>query len=142
MNFSIDYLKGPQGILKIVEIVLVIISFGIFRGAEVNVGSLDGQYFAVGVLVTALIITPLLLVSYLMGIMEIQKSILEVALNFLLFLFLLSVGSFAINTWGKIPSMKQKSDAMAMGSFCILASIAYLADFILSALNFRNEHFS
>lgn len=140
MDLNIGYLKSPQGILKLVEIVFVIIAVSIFRGGNVNYyETIDAGYFICGVLITALIITPLLLVCYIMGATDIQRSILEMAVNFLLFLFLLTAGSVTINKYINYMSGTLKSKAMATGSFCILASFAYLGDFLLSVMNFRNE---
>lgn len=140
MDLNIGYLKSPQGILKLVEIVFVIIAVSIFRGGNVGLlETIDAGYFICGVLTTALIITPLLLVCYIMGATDIQRSILEMAVNFLLFLFLLTAGSVTINTYINYMSGTLKSKAMATGSFCILASFAYLGDFLLSVMNFRNE---
>ncbi|KAG7176126.1 protein snakeskin-like [Homarus americanus] len=142
VEFYCEYLKKPSGILKLVEIVTVVIAFGILRGADTLFTismSADATFFGVGVLVTAMIITPLLLACYLMGKLEIQKTIFEIVFNSLMFVFLLSAGSVAINTWDKqYTKVSNKRDAsLAMGSFCLLASFAYLADTVFAVLNFR-----
>ncbi|XP_064110288.1 uncharacterized protein LOC135218076 [Macrobrachium nipponense] len=165
--------------------VFVIVAFGVFRGGKVGLLNPDVTYFTCGVLVTALIITPLLLVCYIMGATDIQKTILEIPLNFVLFVLMLTVGSVTlkagseivgagsvtlkagseivgvgsatvnIGPWMtkffdaklkgtsiKIPkdvSSYSRPDDMAMGSFCILASVAYFGDFVLSLLYFRKK---
>lgn len=65
----------------------MVVAFGMFRGsgAQFKVLELDehgeikshedANYFGGGVLVTALIITPLLTTCYIMGRLEIQKTI-------------------------------------------------------------------
>ncbi|XP_064110004.1 uncharacterized protein LOC135217896 [Macrobrachium nipponense] len=166
----------PQGFLKMLEIVFVIVAFGVFRGGKVGLLNLDATYFICGVLVTALIITPLLLVCYIMGAENIQKTNLEIPLNFLLFVFLLTAGSVTLKAGSeivevgsatvngnvgrafkgiinkvlgdiKVPSINipkevssySRPDNIAMGSFCILASVAYFGDFVLSLLYFKNK---
>ncbi|XP_064111140.1 uncharacterized protein LOC135218634 [Macrobrachium nipponense] len=173
---NIGYLMRPQGILKMLEIVFVIVAFGVFRGGKVGLLNLDVAYFTCGVLVTALIITPLLLVCYIMGATDIQKTILEIPLNFLLFVLMLTAGSVTLKAGSEIVaggsatvnvnvegtfkgffdnvledirvppidipkevSSYSRPDDMAMGSFCILASVAYFGDFVLSLLYFKNK---
>ncbi|XP_063595522.1 uncharacterized protein LOC134772450 [Penaeus indicus] len=140
MALNTDYLKSVPGVLKLLEIVFVVTAFGILRGGGASVNmTIDADFFLCGVLVTAIIITPLLLVCYLMGRTEIQQSILEASLNCLLFVFLFSGGVAGSAFWSKhisIPkSLKQKS--LAMVSFCFLASFAYLADTIFSIKKYR-----
>ena len=58
--------------------ITVVVAFGFFRGTSAlfsfTLGD-DADYFGCGVLVTAMIITPLLLTCYIMGRFEIQKTI-------------------------------------------------------------------
>ncbi|XP_069998276.1 uncharacterized protein [Penaeus vannamei] len=140
MGFNGDYLKSVPGILKLAEIVFVVIAFGILRSGGVSVNATpDADFFVCGVLVTAIIVTPLLLVCYLMGRTEIQQSILEVALNFLLCVFLFSAGVAGCVYWdahlSNLKSLKQKS--LAMSSFCLLASLGYLADTVFAVQKYR-----
>ncbi|XP_042894129.1 uncharacterized protein LOC122267971 [Penaeus japonicus] len=141
MAVNTDYLKSVPGILKLVELIFVVTAFGILRGggAFLNETS-DADFFVCGVLVTGLIVTPLLLVCYLMGRTEIQQSILELSLNLLLFVFLFSAGVVGAAFWDKrisfSKSTKQKS--VALTSFCFLASFAYLADSVFAFRKFRS----
>ncbi|KAK7066193.1 hypothetical protein SK128_015494 [Halocaridina rubra] len=145
MNF--EYIKTPSGILKLVEIVFVLIAMVIFRGGSIfnSFGdTVAANLFAIGVMVTSLIITPLLLVCYIMGRTEIQKTILEMALNFLLFVFLLSAGAVCVDAWQGVITYdkllrKAKRQSLTMGTFTLFASLGYLADFILSIRNYRAE---
>jgi len=95
-----SYLTTPSGILKIIEILCVIIAFGIFRGARYGMfGNEDANYFACGILVAAFLFTPVLLFCYLMGRMEIQRTMLEPILNFLFFALLVAAGVLGVYTW-------------------------------------------
>ncbi|KAB7498718.1 hypothetical protein Anas_06964 [Armadillidium nasatum] len=58
--------------------IFIIIAFGLSRGRldECAFGSTAADTFGNGALITCLLITPLLLICYLMGRMEIQETIL------------------------------------------------------------------
>ncbi|XP_045600275.1 protein snakeskin [Procambarus clarkii] len=139
MGFYFGYLKKPSGILKLFEILCVIIAFGLFRGSNTTFGNLDLDYFSGGVLVTALIVTPLLLVCYLMGRLEIQKTIFEVVFNMLMCVFLVIAGGVSVDKWTNIGGSHNKhvSQSLAMGSFCIIASCVYLVDTVFAVINYR-----
>ncbi|CAL4195389.1 unnamed protein product [Meganyctiphanes norvegica] len=139
MCFNPGYLRTPTGALKIIEIICVSIAFGIFRGVRyAHFGNEDTDYFACGVLVAAIIITPLLLLCYLMGRLEIQKTMLETFINFLFFVFLLAAGSVALHTWEPYSyKVKGGGSTLAMGIFTIFAAVAYLADSFFACYNQR-----
>ncbi|KAK8375875.1 hypothetical protein O3P69_008550 [Scylla paramamosain] len=144
MQFSLEYLKTPPGILKLVEIVTVVVAFGIFRGSNARFAlslsfATDADFFGCGVLVTAMIITPLLLSCYIMGRYEIQKTIFEVVFNFLMFVFTLSAGAVAVNSFRNVIILNSdiEQNSLAMGSFCIIASLAYLADTVFAVYLYR-----
>jgi len=139
MCFNPGYLRTPSGALKIIEIICVSIAFGIFRGVRyAHFGNEDTDYFACGVLVAAIIITPLLLLCYLMGRLEIQKTMLETFINFLFFVFLLAAGSVALHTWTPYSyKVKGGGSTLAMGIFTIFAAIAYLADSFFACMTHR-----
>ncbi|CAL4120862.1 unnamed protein product [Meganyctiphanes norvegica] len=140
-SFNSAYLKTPSGILKIVEILFVCIAFGIFRGATLaTYGEVNADYFACGSLVLGLVITPLLLVCYLMGNTDIQKTIMELVLNFLLCVFLIAAGSKGANLWspsylGKIG--QYRTNCLVMSSFTIMAGLAYGADTVLALMAYK-----
>ncbi|KAK8724411.1 hypothetical protein OTU49_011061 [Cherax quadricarinatus] len=140
MGLYMKYFKTPSGILKLLEIIFVIVAFGVFRGANASFSNSDANYFGGGVLVTAMIVTPLLLVCYLMGRLEIQKTIFEIVFNLLMFIFLVAAGSVAIHFWTGIKLSKSgKANGVTLGSFCILASISYLADTVCAIRNYRTS---
>ncbi|XP_071549433.1 protein snakeskin-like [Panulirus ornatus] len=142
MGVYLDYIKTPSGVLKLLEILSVIVAFGLFRGSEAIFKSptSDADYFGCGVLVTALIITPLLLICYLMGRIEIQKTIFEMVFNLLVSVFLLAVGCVGIDTWNVdviYDKHNIKGKSLAMASFCIIAFLFYLADTVFAVINYR-----
>lgn len=139
MGFYFGYLKKPSGILKLFEILCVIIAFGLFRGSNTTFSNADLDYFGGGVLVTALIVTPLLLVCYLMGRLEIQKTIFEMVFNMLMCVFLVIAGGVCVDKWTNVGRIHDKhvSQSLAMGSFCIIASCVYLADTVFAVINYR-----
>ncbi|XP_045112837.1 protein snakeskin-like [Portunus trituberculatus] len=146
MQLSLEYLRTPPGILKLVEIATVVVAFGIFRGSDARFAlsrsqnfATDADFFGCGVLVTALIITPLLLTCYIMGRYEIQKTIFEIVFNFLMFVFMLSAGSVAVDSFKNVDVIgsNMENTSLAMGSFCIIASFAYLVDTVFAVHLYR-----
>ncbi|XP_069998674.1 protein snakeskin-like [Penaeus vannamei] len=138
---GVDYIKTPSGILKVVQILMVIIAFSVFRGTPGYFGGLgldDANVFGGGVLVTALIITPILLAVKLLHENQ-PKNFLEVIVNFLLGLLLLAAGSEAINTWSGVDTFPKNRDAsLATGCFCLFASFAYFGNAALNVLELRS----
>lgn len=131
-------LKKLSGILKIVELVCVIISIGIYKGADstFDLQNPEPNTLATGILVTSLIITPVLVICYLVRQTEhIQQTFLEILVSFVLFAGLLTIGSIGINTWkDKYSRGQERDEALAMSSFCILGCFAYFADFVVAIL--------
>ncbi|XP_047484665.1 uncharacterized protein LOC125036239 [Penaeus chinensis] len=149
MAGCIKYLKTASGILKIAETVTVATTFGLFRGIPLtfgdthhfagNVGT-DTDFFAGGVMVTALIVTPLFFVFYLLGRKEIRKTGMEIVLNFILCIFLFISGSLCLAFYNSSPlpnpwNSKQK-EGITMGVFCYISASFYLADTLVALRNF------
>jgi len=117
-------MRTLTGIIKIVEIVLVLVALFIFRFYnKAYFGGTDAQIFGGGVLVAALIITPLLFFSYLFGRLDVAAtSILEPAINLILCAFLGISGALALRIgWDA---------SLALGAFCIAAAITYGIDIV------------
>ncbi|CAL4194827.1 unnamed protein product, partial [Meganyctiphanes norvegica] len=93
----------------------------------------SGIFFAWGVMVAALLCTPLLLACYLMGHMEIQKTLMEIGLNSIFCIFFLAAGCEAVQTWrNRLDGTTYQRYGMIMGTLCSIASLAYLIDAILA----------
>ncbi|CAL4080599.1 unnamed protein product, partial [Meganyctiphanes norvegica] len=117
------YLRTFSGILKIIQIILVEVALGILRSSQyANFhGGQDAYIFGAGVLVAALIITPVLLFCYLFGRLDVgSTTILEPAINLILCVFLGISGSLAIRSWFDASK--------TLGAFCIGAAVAYAID--------------
>ncbi|XP_037793146.1 uncharacterized protein LOC119588579 [Penaeus monodon] len=138
---AVDYIKSPSGILKVVQIVMVIIAFSVYRGVPGyfgNTGLDDANVFGGSILVTALIITPILLAVKLLHENQ-PKNFLEVIVNFVLALLLLAAGSEAINTWSGVSAFPKNRDAsLATGCFCLFASFAYFGNVALNVLELKS----
>ncbi|XP_047485740.1 uncharacterized protein LOC125036871 [Penaeus chinensis] len=135
------YLKTKSGIMKIIEIVCVVCAFGLLRGSSRVCGhTTDSHYLGVGVLVAALMVTPLLLISYMMGKMQIQNTFLEIALNALFSLFLLAVGADALRAVGTAYTNHYNRKCFAMGIFSIAACITYLLDTVFCVMVYRGNN--
>ncbi|KAK8754463.1 hypothetical protein OTU49_016362 [Cherax quadricarinatus] len=144
---SLVYLRSASGILKIIEVVSVSVSLGLFRGVpltfgdsrhtSVHVGT-DADFFSGGVMVAALLITPLLFLLYVAGVAGLQHTILEIAINFLLFSFLLISGSVGMAFWHSPPSdwASHKAEGISMSVFLYAGSVAYLLDTVLVTKNY------
>ncbi|XP_063595264.1 uncharacterized protein LOC134772239 [Penaeus indicus] len=135
------YLKTKSGIMKIIEIVCVVCAFGLLRVSSRICGhTTDSHYLGVGVLVAALMVTPLLLISYMMGKMQIQNTYLEIALNALFSLFLLAVGADALKAVGTVYTNNYNRKCFAMGIFSIAACITYLLDTVFCVMVYRGNN--
>ncbi|XP_027225101.2 protein snakeskin [Penaeus vannamei] len=143
------YLRTASGILKIAETVTVATTFGLFRGIPLTFGSThhfaggigtDTDFFAGGAMVTALIVTPLFFVFYLLGRNEIRKTGMEVLLNFILGVFLFVSGSLCLAFYNSTPLPSpwnsKKKEGIAMGVFCYISASFYVADTFVAIRNF------
>ncbi|KAK7084008.1 hypothetical protein SK128_017382, partial [Halocaridina rubra] len=119
----------------------VIIAISIYIGAR-TFFHVDTQpnNLATGILISALIITPTLLICIIFRqIANIHQTFLEIILNFVLFAGLLTVGSIGIHTWKyEYGAGRMRDEALTMSSFCILACVAYFADFITVILLYND----
>ncbi|CAL4128237.1 unnamed protein product [Meganyctiphanes norvegica] len=103
-------------------------------------GNVDTNFFACGVLMTGLYVTPLLLLLELTGKLKItQDSILEPMLSGFLFLFLLSSGIASIIIWDNFTFKPEPGFtnhiSLTLASFTLITSIIYLVEtFLVVAL--------
>lgn len=123
MAFQTQYITSLTGVLKIAEIILALLTIIIFRSNHQYFGfspSLDGQFFGVGVLVSALINTPVLFFCYLFGGLDVTSTtVLEPVINVVLSVLLIISGSMAFGIGGN-----------TIGSLCMITATAYMIDAI------------
>nr|XP_045603586.1 uncharacterized protein LOC123761605 [Procambarus clarkii] len=147
VSCNLPYLRSASGIFKIIEIVSVSVSLGLFRGVPLTFGAphdtspkvgTDADFFAGGVMVAALLISPLLLLLYTLGIIRVQQTILELAISFLLFSFLFISGSMGLAFWHSPSSewSSYKAEGISMSVFLYVAAVAYTLDTVLNAKNY------
>ncbi|XP_042220397.1 uncharacterized protein LOC121865138 [Homarus americanus] len=89
-------------------------------------------------MVAAMLITPLLFVFYVTGVVHIQQTILELAINFLFFSFLFISASVSMSFWHQ-PTYywkDYKAAGISMGVFLYISSAAYLVDTVLASKNY------
>ncbi|KAK7067808.1 hypothetical protein SK128_008188 [Halocaridina rubra] len=136
-------IKTVPGVLKILELIFVIITFGIYKGAEL---SFDLKHYksvdtlATGILISAFIITTSLLICYLVGQSEnIKQTFLESIQNLILFLGLVVIGGLGIDTWKSGASSKLTAEGLAMSSISLLAAMCYLLDFVAAVIIYNRN---
>ncbi|XP_042892843.1 uncharacterized protein LOC122266933 [Penaeus japonicus] len=141
ITINTGYLKTKSGIMKIIEIICVVCAFGLLRMSTHVCGhTRDSHYLGIGVLVAALMVTPLLLISYMMGKMQIQNTYLEIALNAMFCIFLVAVGADALKAVGTVYTNNYNRKCFAMGIFSIIASITYLLDTVFCVMVYRGNN--
>lgn len=63
----------------------------------------------------------------------------EIAFNFLMFLFTMASGGNAVNTFRNVEvfNSDMEKPSVVMGSFCMIASLAYLVDTVFAVILYR-----
>ncbi|KAG0719292.1 hypothetical protein GWK47_007312 [Chionoecetes opilio] len=134
-------LKTPSAILKMLEIGLTIIIISVSQGVNFfSFGSGPRTFFCGGVLVLALVVSCLLLATYLMGsAKDLQKTPFELMMNAVLAVLMMSAGAVTINTgieFQHAPFKNNPADAInAAGSLAIINSVFYGIDTYFAKLN-------
>jgi len=137
--------KDPSTIMKLVEMVLTIICIIIDSTEKcfwlfVNLSS---QRVAYGGLLMGFIISGVLLISFLQGHRgKIQSTPLEIMFTAVTGLLLLGAGSDLIHSVNQLPDKLIDEAALAVGSLCVLAAVAYLADTVLAVMACRANSYS
>lgn len=152
-----------SGILKIIEIVLVFITIVLHRHGDngryiffatsneqlqynsSNRGAINMENLGNGTLVTFLIITPVLLICYVLdGQYEIQKMFLEWIWNLVGACCFLGIGVKSAYVWTAAKGAdtftswddyaRNYDAALTMAAFCIISGIVYFVDFVVAYL--------
>merc|ERR550519_908940 len=107
MSFTLNssVLRTPTGVLKMLEIVLVLIVLMVCRfgddGQRKTWGSDDQDFLGQGTTVGYAIIVPAILITYLLGA---NLSILELFINFVGGVLFVAVGAVTIAFWNNYSS--------------------------------------
>lgn len=149
VDLNIRIFKTPTGYLKIIEIILLIVCLGLVRDYKngITFGNptrLDDMYFGWGITVAYLIITPLLLILYVLNQTDIQRSYFEMTVNFLAFASFISLGAVSIDFYKDYPDVSfnnyhrnRRVTGLSLGTFCLLSGITYLIDSFFAFMNQR-----
>ncbi|XP_050739374.1 uncharacterized protein LOC127009894 isoform X3 [Eriocheir sinensis] len=139
---QLDILKTPSGFLKLLEIAFTIIIISVIGGVKdftfIYVGEQRAIFYG-GVMVMAMVVTPLLLVTYLLGhATEMHKMPFEMLINAVLAVFMVSAGGVIIHTAIKLGDIDQdlhvtnfkaaSSGGKAAGSLAIINGVIYGMD--------------
>jgi hypothetical protein len=133
-------LRTPTGLLKILEIVLVLICLFLcrFGGHDQNpfsIGSSSDHFLAVGTFVGFAIIVPAILLTYLLGA---NLTILELMIHLVGFALFLTTGILSIvNNKNYRRNNHDHNMGLALGVLCIITATVFLVDFILAMKNTR-----
>eukprot|EP00088_Acartia_fossae_P039424 TRINITY_DN41042_c0_g1_i1.p1 TRINITY_DN41042_c0_g1~~TRINITY_DN41042_c0_g1_i1.p1 ORF type:complete len:158 (-),score=33.62 TRINITY_DN41042_c0_g1_i1:175-621(-) len=138
MAFTVNtsILKTSTGILKILEIILVLICLMLARFGHdsrgVPFGWQDNDFLGKGTVVGYAIIVPAVLITYLIGS---NLSILELFINLVGGILFIAVGAVTIQFYNNTRS--KDSTGMALGVLAIITGIVFLIDFIFAIKNTR-----
>lgn len=141
MAVDFEVIKTPTGALKLCELVLTILILSIGQGAVGNYGSQGRNFFIGGVVVLSIVATPLILLTYLMGNNQIQKTAFEFLLNTIVAIMMLTAGSLIINTytaWDFFKFLGARDAALTAGSFGIINSVIYGLDAFFAYQNYTS----
>nr|XP_053627945.1 protein snakeskin-like [Cherax quadricarinatus] len=119
---------------------LTIVALSICEGtSNFSYGNKRRTVFCGGVLILSMVVTPLLLLTYIKGTAkEIQKTPFEILVNFIQGVFMVAAGSIIINTYCTYPNQYSSfaDSGKTAGSFCIINAALYLADTFFAYKNF------
>ncbi|XP_050739372.1 uncharacterized protein LOC127009894 isoform X1 [Eriocheir sinensis] len=139
---QLDILKTPSGFLKLLEIAFTIIIISVIGGVKdftfIYVGEQRAIFYG-GVMVMAMVVTPLLLVTYLLGhATEMHKMPFEMLFNAVLAVFMVSAGVVITDTSFKLNERDQDIDMSVFskaadagktaGSFAVINGVIYGLD--------------
>eukprot|EP00090_Calanus_glacialis_P040103 TRINITY_DN6989_c0_g1_i1.p1 TRINITY_DN6989_c0_g1~~TRINITY_DN6989_c0_g1_i1.p1 ORF type:complete len:177 (-),score=48.61 TRINITY_DN6989_c0_g1_i1:218-748(-) len=127
------YFCSLQGILRILELVLVLIVLILARvGDEGNIlhfGGADADFIGIGASVGLTFILLAFIVCHLVG--HLPPTLLEVLINLVGAILLLTAGSLAIS-YHSPRNYQDSQEGLALGVIAIIAGIVFAIDFLLS----------
>ncbi|XP_066980503.1 uncharacterized protein [Macrobrachium rosenbergii] len=140
MAVNFDIIKTPSGFLKMCEIVITVIILSVGQGVVGSqYGTAERIFVVGGACVLSIVTSPLLLISYIIGDTQIQKTRFEFMVNIVLALLMITAGSLIINTntaYDLYKLLNVTDAALAAGSFGIINSIFYALDAYFAYQNY------
>eukprot|EP00092_Neocalanus_flemingeri_P043879 GFUD01048499.1.p1 GENE.GFUD01048499.1~~GFUD01048499.1.p1 ORF type:complete len:177 (+),score=35.16 GFUD01048499.1:171-701(+) len=132
------YFCSLQGILRLLELLLVFIVLILARvgyeGNQLTFGSPDANFIGIGASVGLIFILLALLVCHLVG--HLPPTLLEVLVNLVGAILLLSAGSLAI-VFHNQRNYQDSQAGLALGSLTIIAGVVFAIDFLLSVRHLK-----
>ncbi|XP_066986371.1 uncharacterized protein [Macrobrachium rosenbergii] len=132
------------GILKLSELTFLIVSVGIFKGANLTFAGSHAvviDTFFSGTFVTGTVITIILSICYLVGQTAfLQQTFLEPMINITMFIGLAAVGGIIVgyvNIHDGQVAKNNETEAYAMAATTWIASVFYLVDFVYSVVVYK-----
>nr|XP_045592291.1 uncharacterized protein LOC123754135 [Procambarus clarkii]XP_045592292.1 uncharacterized protein LOC123754135 [Procambarus clarkii] len=143
LTFNSGNIRTVSGLCKIIETSLLLVAIMIQRITNTQFGQQDAHIFSMGLLVAGLIITPILLICYIVDKSITRSSLLEPVLNITLFGLLLIAAIICFVFWTRhyVPrDPNARSSGLALGCFVLFSSITYLVDGVFACrLYFRSN---
>ncbi|XP_069998244.1 protein snakeskin [Penaeus vannamei] len=139
-DLDTQVLLTPSGFLKVCETAMTILALSISQGIPgLGFGSESLDFFGGGTLVLSLVVSPLLLLTLLLGGQQIQKALFEMEVNFILAILMVVLGGLTIHTFSVQPgrSSPVADSGKAVGSMCLVNSVFYGLDTFFAYQNYR-----
>lgn len=129
-------LRTPTGLLKILELVLVLICLLLSRfghkGDPLDFGNSDHDYLGIGIVVGYSIIVPSVFFTYLLGA---NLTFLELFINLIGGVLFITSGALTIQN--NQYSRYDRTSGMALGCLLVATGIVFLIDFLFAIKNTR-----
>jgi len=130
------YFCSLQGILRIMELVLVLIVLILARvgyeGNTLTFGGADADFIGIGASVGLTFVLLAFIVCHLVG--HLPPTLLEVLVNLVGAILLLTAGSLAISYHSPRydRNFRDSQEGLALGSLSIIAGLVFAIDFLFS----------
>ncbi|XP_064105004.1 uncharacterized protein LOC135214585 [Macrobrachium nipponense] len=139
-----DRSSNAYGILKLSELTFLLVSMGIFKGADLIFSASHPvaiDTFFSGMFVMGIVITAILFICHLVGqTTYLQQTFLEPLINITMFIGLAAVGGIIIGCLSSDDGYvleNKVAEAYAMTATTWISSAIYLVDFIYSVIVYK-----
>ncbi|XP_047485612.1 uncharacterized protein LOC125036802 [Penaeus chinensis] len=139
-DLDTQVLLTPSGFLKVCETGMTTLALSISQGIPgLGFGSESLDFFGGGTLVLSLVVSPLLLMTLLLGGQQMQKVLFETKVNFILATLMVVLGGLTIHTYSVQPgrSSPVADSGKAVGSMCLINSLFYSLDTFFAYQNYK-----
>merc|ERR1711953_961770 len=128
MGVNTTALKSPNGLLKIIALVLAIIVCGLGRGAFIGFADGNVSWLYHGTIVGGIITLVIMIITYLLGdVLPLRTEALFVMIFSIMFI---ATGGCAIEAYQKVL-LTTRDEGLAMGSMAIITGLVMFIDLLL-----------